>query len=421
VVEGGLRHRIRVALLAAAFVALFWQCMHSEGLVARERGDYTAYWMAARLLLTGGNPYDLRQVAALQGVPAAPGGTVLIAWNPPWVLALFLPFAFRDYSLSRTLWLLANGTALLAGIGMLWRRYGDTPERRWVAVALGVLFPPTLLAIWMGQITPLVFAGVAGFLHLGARGRWGWAGACLGLAAAKPHLLGPLWVVLGLWVWRERRWPLVAGAALAVAAATLIAVCLDPLVVGRYREMMASGPAMPDLLMTATTGALLRVFLGKERLWLQYAPAVVAACWAGAYYLRHRTAWNWTEHTPVLLIASVVGAPYAWPPDYVLLVPAILQAAGGVRGGPGTRLALGVYLAVAAAGYAVWFSQVAGVRHAWLPWAVLAGHTVFRRGARTALPEGATASTPGRTEAPQPPPGHEAGVEQASPSRRRGG
>jgi len=156
---------------------------------------------------------------------------------------------------------------------------------------------------------------------------------------------------------------------------------VDPLILSRYQEMMAGDPALPPLTLTATTGAMLRLLLGAEKAWLQTAPLAVGACWTCLYYWRRRRSWDWMEHTPLLLAASVIVTPYAWPPDYVLLLPAILQAATRVSGA-GTRpigLALLFYVPVVAACFTVWFSGVAGVWHAWQPWAVLGACLIARK------------------------------------------
>jgi len=371
----------KITALALVLAGLVWQGTRTPALVDPSAGDYEAYWMAARLLLTGGNPYDLDAVAALQGVPPLQNGSVKVAWNPPWALAVMLPFGLVEFPLSRMLWFLLMVAVLFASVSVFWLRDGGPLSRRWVAALLCILFPPALLALWNGQMTPLLLAGIAGFLHSGAQGRWGRAGAFLALGALKPHLLCLFWGVCVLWGVHHRRWQIAAGLGITLAVAVGAVACVDPLILSRYQEMMAGDPALPPLTLTATTGAMLRLLLGAEKAWLQTAPLAVGACWAGLYYWRRRRSWDWMEHTPLLLAASVIVTPYAWPPDYVLLLPAILRAAARVSGA-GTRpigLALLFYVPVVAACFTVWFSGVAGVWHAWQPWAVLGACLIARK------------------------------------------
>jgi hypothetical protein len=53
-------------------------------------------------------------------------------------------------------------------------------------------------------------------------------------------------------------------------------------------------------------------------------PTITASMWALWYFFRNLDRWNWNEHGALLLLVSVMVAPYAWFTDEAVLLPAIL-------------------------------------------------------------------------------------------------
>jgi hypothetical protein len=62
-------------------------------------------------------------------------------------------------------------------------------------------------------------------------------------------------------------------------------------------------------------------------MWLQYLPVVIGSVWALAYFQKHRRDWDWSSNGSLLVLVSVLVAPYTWPLDQAILIPALLQAA----------------------------------------------------------------------------------------------
>jgi hypothetical protein len=76
-----------------------------------------------------------------------------------------------------------------------------------------------------------------------------------------------------------------------------------------------------------TIGAYLRFFwFGLDKFWIQFVPSALAAMWFCIYWVRHRGAWDWKMEMPVILLVSLVTAPYAWTYDQVVLIPVIVQS-----------------------------------------------------------------------------------------------
>jgi hypothetical protein len=45
------------------------------------------------------------------------------------------------------------------------------------------------------------------------------------------------------------------------------------------------------------------------------------------YFRKHREDWDWMEHGSLLMLVSVLLAPYSWFMDQAVLIPAVLHVA----------------------------------------------------------------------------------------------
>ncbi len=337
--------------------------------------DYVEYWAAGRLNLSRGNPYAADQLLPLERAVGRMA-EVLMMWNPPYTLALAMPLALADYKTSRLLWLLLNIAAVMIATSWWWRLSDGPPERWWAAQVVAFTFFSTVTVLRMGQIGPLVLLGIVGFLRY-ERERHDWrAGAFLALIAGKPHLLYLVWPALLLWTTQTRRWRVMAGAALALLAATAAALLANPAVIGQYLAAMTADS--PLIWATPTFGSLLRLRFGFERRWLQFVPLVPGLLWLWVYWRRHRNRWQWTAHLPLLLLVSVVTTAFGWSFDQVVLLPAIL---GSVKHAadlhpvrpPQARSLLGIFACYAAINIGAWalYSRVSDFWQIWLAPALL--------------------------------------------------
>lgn len=285
--------------------------------------DFIEYWSAGRLNLGGDNPYSQTRLLALQREIGWVGEFPVVMWNPPYTLALVMPFALLPYLVARVLWLSVSIAVVLIASDRLWRLFGGTPEKRGLAPLLAAAFVPTLLALKMGQITGLVLLGVTGFLLLAHRERWMVAGAVLALAAIKPHVVYLVWAAVGLWWLRKPRWRLAGGLILVLGIAWLIPTLVNPKVTSQYAEAVLSRP--PLYWRTMTWGTILRLAFGVERQWLQSVAPILGLCWLVCWWYKRRTEWNWTNEMPRLLLVSASTMAFGWAFDLVVLVPVVLQ------------------------------------------------------------------------------------------------
>jgi hypothetical protein len=355
--------------LAAALVAIFLCVLPLTGSIAASR-DYVVYWATGQQLAHSANPYDAAAMDRLErsaGLDAGYG--TLYMRNPPWALPLALPLGFLPLRLGATLWSLAL-LGCLAGSVLLLRPLlaGCGNQLLW----LGLSFAPALVCVFMGQTALFALLGLAIFLRV-HRQRLFSAGGALWLCALKPHLFLPFAAVLLVWIVVERRYKILAGAVLSLAAGSAAAALLAPSPWRAYLAMMRA-PSVQQEFVPCLADAL-RLWLRPDAAWLQYLPAVLACLWALGYYWPRRTCWDWLRDGGLLLPVSLLAAPYCWLYDQGLAIPALLAAARGTR----SRL---LVAALALASLPIEASLVAGVRvispiylwtaPAWLAWYLLA-------------------------------------------------
>lgn len=282
--------------------------------------DFVVYWATGRQFAHHANPYEATALLAMErhaGLPATYG--VMYMRNPPWTLALTWPLAFFSVRTASLLWTLLLLGSLGLSMHLLWEMHGRPANSLHL---FGFAFAPALLCIMFGQTSILALLGLVLFLYLNKRQPF-LAGASLWLCALKPHLLVPFAVVLLVWMVVSRSYAILAGGAAALAASCMLVFAVDPLAWQQYARMMhASGVVGGEFI--PCLNLVLRLWLAPHVLWLQYAPTLLGCAWMLHYYWQRRGTWNWLQHGNLLLLVSLLAAPYAWPFDHVLVLPALL-------------------------------------------------------------------------------------------------
>jgi hypothetical protein len=338
--------------------------------------DFGAYWSAARLNVSGGNPYSADDLRPLQQAIDPNRTHILYVFTPPWSLGLLLPLGLLDFTRARLLWMSVQIALLLGCSAALWRRYGGPPGQRVVAWALCLSFFPTLQLLALGQMTVLTLAGAVGFAFWHKKHPL-WAGAAAGLTLFKPHLAVVVWAPLGLWCLHRRRWPVLAGAAGTTLALAGLAWACNPHVFGQYAALWGHNPTAGWI--PPTPGSLLRFLLGPDHFWLAFVFPALGVAWAAARWWRRRDRWDWAEELPALLLGCFLTAAYGWAYDLVILLPALLAGAARARPGPAAAGALAVYVALDALAVAMNVARCEEYLFFWIAPAVLAGWALLRR------------------------------------------
>ena len=76
---------------------------------------------------------------------------------------------------------------------------------------------------------------------------------------------------------------------------------------------------------------VLRRGIAPDAMWIQYVPVALGCLWALNYYRRHRSEWDWLSHGSLLMLVSLLVAPYTWLTDQVVLIPALLHGLSVTR------------------------------------------------------------------------------------------
>lgn len=314
-------------LLVAVFCILTF-CFTAAGVVnsllqkgAAGHRDFIEYWAVGRQLAHHANPYDAQALLQLERSTGLPADVpVMLVRSPPVVLPLMAPLGRLSPRIAELSWCSVLLALLVASVWMVRRLHGRSPA---AIDGIAYCFAPAIVCLLIGQMSMTVLFGLALFLFF-HRSRPLLAGASLWFCIPKPHLLLPFAAVLLLWALDRRRYRVLLGAGLMLAATAAIAYALDPQAWAECVRLARDSRA--DLIPVPCLGSLLRRAIAPDAVWLQYLPAVLGCIWALDYYRRHRTEWDWLSHGSLLVLISLIVAPYSWLTDQVVAVPALLHA-----------------------------------------------------------------------------------------------
>ena len=384
------RNVFMLAVLACTGILLAGQVQHllSDPTVWPP-DDFVEYWAAARLTLTGQNPYQESLLLPLQREAGRDTHDAIMMWNPPWSLPAVLPLGVLPAREAQLLWLLVHLVAAWFCGDRLWRLLGGDESRRWLAWAVALTFMPTVFALSSGQISLFLLFGATLFLLCMKRAvldrRWEYAaGAATVLLAVKPHLAYLVWVGVAVDALARGRWRVVAGGAILGALCAFLPLAFNPSAWHQYADAMGNRP--PAQWLSPTLGTVLRMAFGADFFRLQFVPVAVGLAWFAWYRWRNRRDWEWVRALPLVLLVSFVTAPYgAWPFDMVLLLPAVFQMLiqsmanwgtnrGGVTGSP--RFTVAGLAAVNLGCLALNLCQVGSFWFLWVSPAVLILYTL---------------------------------------------
>jgi hypothetical protein len=74
-----------------------------------------------------------------------------------------------------------------------------------------------------------------------------------------------------------------------------------------------------------------RNWISPGMMWLTYLPAAVGCVWALGYFWSRRHRWEWMRDGSLVLLVSLLTAPYSWIYDDCAAIPALLQGAYQTR------------------------------------------------------------------------------------------
>ena len=334
----GFSRRAAISLAACSWLLGSVRLVFAQASQTAEHAgvrDFIEYWSASRLLASGGNPYSPAELMVLQQSIGWNGASPLIMWNPPWTMLFTLPFGLLNFTAGQFIWLLVHVILILFSVQQLWRIYGDTEQASPFSWVLALTFIPTVFVLIIGQITPLILAGLALLLYSERKQKQWILGASLVILSVKPHLLYLFWIVFALWIWEKRQWRVISAAALFGVAAVLIPLLFNPNIYSQYLALYeVTDVWKPADWPAPTLRNVIKVFLHVDQTWLQLAPTMAAVLWVVYYWLRHKQSWLWLEQLPLIVLVSVTSSFFVWTYDLVVVLPALVEGAIWIRGRP---------------------------------------------------------------------------------------
>lgn len=358
-----------VSGLTLAITALFLCVAPLTGQIAGAR-DFVVYWATGQQLVHHANPYDVDAMMRIErgaGLPTGYG--VLFMRNPPWALPLALPLGLLGVRAGALVWSLVLLGCLWLSVRMVWQMHGRPSK---LLNFLGLSFAPALVCLIVGQTSLFALLGLVLFLRFHGT-RPFLAGMALWLCALKPHLFLAFGVALLAWVVVKGCYRILLGAASALVGSCAASWWIDPTAWPEYSHMMRTYGIEKEFI--PCWSVVLRLWVRPEAMWLQYLLPVLGCGWALVYFWKRRHGWDWVRDGGLLVVVSILTAPYCWVFDQAVAIPALLQGAYRSR-----SRALLVFLALASV--AIEAGLVSGVKlpsalylwtaPVWVAWYLLA-------------------------------------------------
>jgi len=306
--------------LAILFTVLFLSVLPFNRQIVSRR-DYIVYWATGQQLVHHRNPYDPAALNRLEHDAGFQGGASYYMRNTPWALPLAFPLGYFGARAAALPWSLMMLAFFAASVRLLLRTL--RPAGRHVDL-LGYCFPPALFCVILGQTSVILLFGLALFLRF-HKTRPFLAGAALWLCTIKPHLFLPFALVLLVWIFVSRRYRILAGALAAMVIDAVLTALIDPSAWTQYVHYMRTSTITHEF--TACFGDVLRDALKPSAEWLAFVPAILGCLWALAYFWPRRNSWDWRENGSLLVLVSLLVAPFGWIFDQSLALPAVLVGA----------------------------------------------------------------------------------------------
>jgi hypothetical protein len=304
--------------------------------------DFRSFYAAAKVFVSGGDPYDFRAVSlVLLNLTGRMGNYAY--YSPPWFLIPFLPLAALSYETGRTIWMTINVGLWIYGLTLLaaYKQWPSQPWRRWI-LFLAVTYVFAWITWRFEQTGILMFTLLAIVVWGGALRHDGTSGAALALMLTKPTV--SILIVVGVlaWLWMHARMRAIVSFCITVAILGIISLPLVPTWLshladpnfGKGLTLVFDGPDRIEGIRVNSTFAdwlrSLGIDQGIQRL-LSLIAGVVSILVVAILLIRRAS-------FEVVIVASTIGtfwlAPYALQYDFPPLTIPTFYALRAISGRP---------------------------------------------------------------------------------------
>lgn len=338
----------RVAYIGPAILVLYAALRSIDVVTEAYLMDPHYFWLGARILAQGGDPYDpVTWDAAVRASFAVFGAALPPPWPaefryPLWTAIAVLPLAALPLRAATAVWQLLLVSGTVAGATLALRATGSPSRAVPLFLTLVLASQPFVFTVIVGQFGGVLLFAIGAYAFAAGSARQVASGLALAMLALKPHVtavLIPL-ALADMVVWR--RWRALAAAGGAVAALVAASLVLHPRWPFEWIALLA-GPAAPGN--GANLIGVLATF-GVDRVWALVAIALVLAAAGGLLAMSPRAP---IDIVAVGACASLLVTPYSGSHDHLILAPAwarTLAVGLGLPPGPKALLLGGLLLAV---------------------------------------------------------------------------
>ena len=286
--------------------------------------DFRGYYAAARVVLSGGNPYDYHQLApVLLNVTGYVGNNPF--YYPPWFAWCITPISWMPFEIARGIWMVFNLALWVIGLWLLSKLF-DWPKVGWSRWLIYLLV--TFIFAWITwryeQTGILLFILLIGALLALQNKNWNWAGIWLALLLVKPNITFILVVTIVIWLIRHGNWqPVIVMCTLTIgllfASTVTIPDWYQPFFQSDFGEGLSNVLDGPEVVVgiriNTTLNDWLQMFgVGDEIVNVIYALAIVIGIIVLITIILKSE--SLIQVTVVALLVSFAITPYALQYDY---------------------------------------------------------------------------------------------------------
>ena len=277
-------------------------------------GDTIAFWGGVQLFLGGSNPYDPVLLLPIQQSAVNSITTPQYFFNPPWSLALLVPLFAPPFETSRFILSVSNVVGFLYAIAWCQKRWGAIPSRWSILLPL---YTPFIACQLIGQLSIAPLIGLLLVID-DTKVKQHPAKLALGLYLCSIKPQGLYLVILAAIFFIFKRDGIIRLLRVALYASPLLVLML-------YRADLLDSWiqtfSYSSRWRTSSTTTYLRDLLlayaphYANLFWLYQVTVIVAvfAVGVGTFFKN--------DNFLLLLLLSVLTAPYAWLYDFCVLLP----------------------------------------------------------------------------------------------------
>ena len=293
--------------------------------------DFTAFWIAGKLTLSGGDPYlksDWIPLYEPFNLGLADNQTFLY---PKPILPLFLPFGLLPLRTAAVIWLVLTQSAVIGTILLLSRLWKEQRAALLLPFIFSVfIFRSYLVTLTLGQLDWLLVLLLAGVALLWDKKQWLWGGILLSLMALKPSLGLPLILLASFWFLKDRIWEYFVGMGIGGILLLVVGWLFDPDWIGKFIEIGTNKVAQTFGYHPTLWG--LAGYLCDRRAHCTYlAGGLVTILFAALFVwliLQKKFVLTPTLMLSASIIFTLLLTPYLWVYDQLLLIIPLVVLVG---------------------------------------------------------------------------------------------